>query len=201
MIATLRGKLAEKSLDSVVVDVGGVGYWVQMSMQALSQLPTEGNDVRLRCYTHVREDALSLFGFVDSAEKEAFESLIGVSGVGPKLALTILSGLPVAELIRAVAEGNHPRLQAIPGVGKKTAERLVVELRDRFSKLNLLQSAAGAEPGTPTQGRQDIVEALVALGYRRNQAERAVAQVAEEKGDISDAESLLKLALAAMAEL
>lgn len=201
MIATLRGTLTRKTLDSVIVDVGGVGYFVQMSMQALSRLPSEGHEVLLRCYMHVREDALSLFGFVEEAEKEAFESLIGVSGVGPKLGLTILSGLPVTELIRAVAEGNHPRLQAIPGVGKKTAERLVVELKDRFSKLDLVQGASATGGASSAKGRLDIVEALAALGYRRNQAERAVAQVAEEAGDVADGESLLKLALAAIAEI
>lgn len=201
MIASLDGKVVEKSLQRVVVDVGGVGYLVHVSMQTLADLPEVGQTVRLLCHTHVREDALQVFGFLQAAEQQAFELLILVSGIGPKLALTMLSGMPVGELVGAIANGDHRRLQSIPGVGKKTAERVVVELRDRCGKLSQVTPSAGA----PTTGRggaaDEVVEALVNLGYKKPAAEKAVAAVVEAPGaDAEGPEQLLRAALSALAE-
>lgn len=198
MIACLRGKLQEKGLQSVVVDVGGVGYLVSVSLQTLAGLPAEGEQVILRCHTHVREDALQLFGFGEAAEQQAFGLLITVSGIGPKLALTILSGMSVRDLLRAIAGGDHKRLQTIPGVGKKTAERIVVDLKDRCGKLEPAAPAGAARPG----GAAEVVEALANLGYKKSQAERAVERVLKRDGAGSmTAEDLLRAALVAVQEL
>ena len=150
MIAALKGVVAEKNLQRVVVDVGGVGYLVNVSMQTLADLPAVGEPVQLRCHTHVREDALQIFGFTRALEQQAFELLILVSGIGPKLALTALSGMPVERLLGAIAHADHAALQRIPGVGKKTAERVVVELRERCAKLK--PSGAARAGGGSTVG-------------------------------------------------
>lgn len=202
MIASLAGTLQQKSLGGVVVEVGGVGYQVMVSSQTIADLPQEGEQVRLLCHTHVREDALQLFGFAEQLERRAFELLIAVSGVGPKLALTILSGMPLSDLIEAMASADHRRLQTIPGVGKRTAERLVVELKDRFGKL-----AAG--DGKQTAGRRvgpgdEVMEALVGLGYKRGLAEKAVQQVEQRyaRSDATlEAERLLRESLGVISEL
>lgn len=193
MIATLTGTLRHKGIGDLVVDVGGVGYLVHVSLQTLAELPAEGETVTVLCHTHVREDALQLYGFLYARERDAFDSLIGVSGVGPKLALTILSGIPVDQLIGAVAEGNHRRLVSIPGVGKKTAERLIVELKERFGKL---AASIGAAPAQLTPETEHLVEALVGLGYKRQLAEKSVAQASREGGTGFPAEQLLRRALA-----
>ncbi len=198
MIASLAGLLAEKTLDHVVVDVGGVGYRVVVSMQTLADLPTSGEALKILCYTHVREDAIQIFGFLHEAERQAFVLLISVSGIGPKLALTILSGLPIEHLIAAISSGDHKRLQAIPGVGKKTAERLVVELRDKVLKTAALAEASGDAP-VGLGGENEAVEALCNLGYKRALAEDAVAKVLES-GDVLAPEQLLRRALAKIAE-
>src|SRR5215475_1757697 len=142
MIALLRGVLLEKHPNQAVVDVGGVGYDVTIPVSTFSHLPEAGAEVRLRVHTHVREDAIALYGFLTVDEKALFERLISVSGIGPKLAVTILSGLAAADLIQAIRRGEVDRLVRIPGIGKKTAERLVLELRDK------LPAAAGTEPET-----------------------------------------------------
>jgi Holliday junction DNA helicase RuvA len=173
MIAQLTGILAQKSPEQLVVDVGGVGYQVFVSLNCLYQLPEAGERVRLLIHTNLRENALELFGFGDAEERQLFTFLVGVSGIGPRLALNILSGMPVRDLVTALEAGDLVRLVSIPGVGKKTAERLVVELRDR---VKLLQGARGAEAG-PGRGdgmEAQAVSALVNLGYRRPEAERAV---------------------------
>lgn len=171
MIARLSGLLREKSPDGVVIDVGGVGYQVFVSLQTYAGLPGEGSPVELFAYTHVREDALQLFGFRDGAERALFLLLKEVSGIGPRLALNILSGMPVADLRAALREGDLVRLTAIPGVGKKTAERMVVELREKMAAL-------GEERTSPRDGARglsaDATSALVNLGYRRPEAEKAV---------------------------
>lgn len=198
MIAFLRGTLLEKGLQRVIVDVGGVGYQAHVSLQTLADLPAPGQPVELRCHTHVREDALQIFGFLHVEEQRAFELLIAVSGIGPKLALTILSGITVGDLLRAIVNEDHRRLQTVPGVGKKTAERLVVELKDRCAKLE-----GAAAPATGGAGRigTEVVEALANLGYKKGQAEKAVRRVLErEKGAEMGAEQLLRAALSAMAE-
>jgi len=172
MIAQLSGALAFKSSDQLIVDVNGVGYLVAVSLNAFYKLPEPGEHVQLLIHTHVREDALQLFGFFDRAEKELFLLLTGVSGIGPRLAMNILSGTPTQDLLDALEAGDLARLVSIPGVGKKTAERLVVELRDKVKSLRGLPSA---EPGRATTALEgEAVSALVNLGYKRGDAERAV---------------------------
>lgn len=195
MIAQLRGTLAEKTLDRVVVDVGGVGYRVLVSMQTLAELPEVGRPVLLKTHFHVREDAQLLFGFTSDEERRAFELCTSVSGVGPKLALALLSAMRPEVLAEAVVAGDVARLQRTPGVGKKTAERLIVELRDRFDKLGL-----GRGTGLPTQPTAvgtTVVSALINLGYRPNEAERAVREVLERDHHVS-LEVALKEALRAL---
>lgn len=202
MIAWLSGVLQDKALDRLVLDVGGVGYELHVSTQTLAELPRRGEKVQLFCHTHVREDALQLFGFFRQEERRAFELLISVSGIGPRLALTILSGMDVESLARAVAEGDHKRLQGVPGIGKKTAERLVLELRERFG-----QAVAAAPDGrTRAAGlravEHEVVAALVNLGYKQTAAEKAVEQALEAQADGSSSlapEELLRLALGAIA--
>jgi Holliday junction DNA helicase RuvA len=176
MIARLAGRLLEKSPEALTVDVHGVGYRVFVSLTAFAALPDEGSEVALAIHTNLRENALELFGFVSPDEKAVFAALITVSGVGPRMALNILSGLPASDLRDAIAAGNVQRLMAIPGVGKRTAERLIVELQDRVRKLAAAPASAnGAGPADA-----EAVSALVNLGYRQPEAERAVRAVAAE---------------------
>ena len=200
MIAHLRGNMIEKGLQHVVVDVGGVGYMVHVSLQTLSALPPVGEPVALRCHTHVREEVLQLFGFVEADERHAFELLITVSGIGPKLALTILSGMSVRDLLGAIAGADHRRLQTIPGVGKKTAERMVVDLKDRCAKLEAAAPAGRSGPAGTSAA--EVVEALANLGYKKGLAERAVERVLKQTMESEmTAEQLLRAALAAVQEL
>lgn len=171
MIARLRGLLALKSPEVLIVDVHGVGYRVMVSLTAFGALPAEGEEVTLGIHTHLRENALELFGFVVPLEQALFGALIAVSGIGPRMALNILSGLPAEQLIEALANGSVARLVAIPGVGKRTAERLVVELQDRVRKL---ASPATAAADASHTSDAEAVSALVNLGYRAPDAERAV---------------------------
>ena len=192
MIAHL---LAEKTLDRVIVDVGGVGYQVLVSMQTLAELPVVGQPVVLKTHLQIRDDAHLLFGFVSDDERRVFELCIGVSGIGPKLALALLSAMRPEVLAEAVVGGDIARLQRTPGIGKKTAERLVLELRERFSKLGL-----GHGPGLPartTGMAAAVVSALVNLGYRAPAAERAVQEVLAGKGELP-LEVALKEALRAL---
>lgn len=170
MIALLDGRLHRKSPEHLVVDVGGVGYQVFVSLQTYARLPDEDARVRLEIVTNVREDAITLFGFADGAERALFLLLKEVSGIGPKLALNVLSGLAVADLRRALRGGDLARLVAIPGVGKKTAERMIVELREKMPP----EDAAPAMPTEAGAARDEAVAALVNLGYRRNEADGAV---------------------------
>jgi holliday junction DNA helicase RuvA len=172
MIARLWGTLRHRNPAEVVIDVGGVGYQVFVSLQTFAALPPEGSALELFTYTHVREDTLQLFGFRDSQERALFALLKEVSGIGPRLALNILSGMPAADLRRALGEGDLGRLVAVPGVGKKTAERMIVELREKV--VRLAQEDAMAADGGRNRVRADAVSALVNLGYRRHEAERAV---------------------------
>jgi Holliday junction DNA helicase RuvA len=171
MIARLTGRLAQKAPDALIVDVHGVGYRVLVSLTAFGALPAEGDEVTLAIHTHLRETALELFGFVAPLEQALFGALITVSGIGPRLALNILSGLPAEQLIEALGSGNVARLVAIPGVGKRTAERLVVELQDRVRKFASPAAAASADSQASDA---EAVSALVNLGYRAPDAERAV---------------------------
>lgn len=172
MIARLVGTLAHKSPEQLIVDVGGVGYQVFVSLQSFCRIPDVGQSVRLLIHTNVRENALELFGFTEAGERQLFSLLTSVSGIGPRLALNILSGMPFAELKAAIEAGDLVRLVSIPGVGKKTAERLVVELRDKVKLLDAAGDRAG--PARVEDADAEAVSALVNLGYRRPEAERAV---------------------------
>ena len=175
MIAHLRGTLIEKHPNQAVVEAGGVGYDVVIPVSTFSSLPERGAEVRLHVYTHVREDALLLFGFLTRDEKSLFEKLISVSGIWPKLAVTVLSGLPAAEVAAAVRAGQTDRLVRIPGVGKKTAERIVLELRDKIPALpGEAPSAAGLPGGPAGPVERDVLSALVNLGCNPSAAEAAV---------------------------
>jgi Holliday junction DNA helicase RuvA len=191
MIGQLAGVLAYKSPEQLVVDVQGVGYQVLVSLNSFYRLPEPGAAVRLLIHTHVREDALQLYGFIDRQEKQLFLLLNSVSGIGPRLALNILSGTPTNELLDALEAGDLVRLVAIPGVGKKTAERLVLELRD---KIKVIKGARAADDGRQASGLEsEAVSALVNLGYRQNEAERAV-KVARAAG-ANDIEAVIRTAL------
>lgn len=175
MIAFLRGQILEKHPNRVTVDVHGVGYDVFVPLSTFYGLGDAGSDVALRIHTHVREDALLLYGFSTLLELDLFERLISISGIGPKLALAVLSGIEPSELIRALERSDVSRLTAIPGVGKKTAERMVVELKDRLPHVKA-DAAAAADGGAPVPSvlRDDVLSALVNLGYHRPLAEQAV---------------------------
>ena len=179
MIARLTGRLALKSPEALIVDVHGVGYRVLVSLNAFAALPAPGSEVELEIHTHLRETALELFGFIEADEKTLFLALITVSGVGPRMALNILSGMPTADLMEALGAGNVARLVSIPGVGKRTAERLVVELQDKVRKLGAASPPDGREP---SRVENEAVSALVNLGYRPPEAERAVRGALERGG-------------------
>jgi len=177
MIAHLRGTLLEKHPNQAIVETQGVGYDITIPISTFTTLPDAGQPVTLRIYTHVREDALALFGFATAEEKGVFEKLIGVSGIGPKLGITVLSGLATADLIQAIRGGLVERLVRIPGVGKKTAERMVVELRDKLDTVLLGKAAAAAAVpvvGALSPTEQDVLSALVNLGAQRAMAETAL---------------------------
>jgi Holliday junction DNA helicase RuvA len=180
MIAQLRGTLIEKHPNQAIVDIQGVGYDVTIPVSTFSALPETGAEVKLRVHTHVREDAIALFGFVSSEEKTLFEKLIGVSGIGPKLAITVLSGLATPDLITAIRTGQTDRLVRIPGVGKKTAERMILELKDKLEGIGFVSSpAAPAEkPAAMTEVEMDVLSALVNLGCQRGAAETAIRKAA-----------------------
>ncbi len=208
MIARLAGTLVGKSLESVIVDAGGVGYEVRIPLSAFSGLPEVGERVLLHIHTHVREDAIQLYGFPSADEKAVFELLIGVSGIGPRLAITLLAGLSAGELVAAIARGQFDRLRAIPGVGKKTAERLVVELKDKVQRLpdGLRRAAAagalGSTPaapsgpgnadGGPADVEADLLSALVNLGYTKLTAEKAIARVRGARREPASLADLLR---------
>ena len=175
MIAQLRGRILEKQPNRVIVDVNGVGYDVFVPLSTFYVLGDAGSDVTLRTHTHVREDTWSLYGFATMLEQELFERLIGVSGIGPKVALAVLSGIEPYELIRAIERADVARLTAIPGVGKKTSERIVLELKDRLPRPQAAAVASGGEAVTAAPDvRDDVLSALVNLGYHRPLAEKAV---------------------------
>src|SRR5579863_3188860 len=194
MIALLRGVLIEKHPNQAIVEAGGVGYDVTIPVSTFTHLPGPGAEVRLRIHTHVREDALALYGFLTQDEKALFEKLIGVGGIGPTLAVKILSGLAAPDLINYIRRGEVDRLVRIPGIGKKTAERLVLELRDK------LPAATGEEPAAPaadapfTSVEQDVLSALFNLGCARPQAENAVRK-AKAAGATTEFEPLFRRAL------
>lgn len=175
MIAFLRGRILEKHPNRVVLDVAGVGYEVFVPLSTFYGLGEPGADVSLRTHLHVREDAMVLYGFATWLEQAIFERLIGVSGIGPKLGLAVLSGSEPPELIGAIERGDVARLTAIPGVGKKTAERIVLELKDRLPRAQIAAQIDGGVPPEAATLRDDLLSALVNLGYHRPLAEKAVA--------------------------
>jgi Holliday junction DNA helicase RuvA len=202
VIAHLRGRISEKHPNRVIVDVNGVGYDVFVPLSTFYGLGDAGSDTALRIHTHVREDALLLYGFATLLEQELFERLIGVSGIGPKVALAVLSGIEPEELIRAIERGDHARLTAIPGVGKKTSERIVLELKDRLPHTHAVAVRAGDAAPTVPPMHDDVVSALVNLGYHRPLAEKAAEAAMKALGSVSDAsfERMLKQALREVAK-
>jgi Holliday junction DNA helicase RuvA len=192
MIGQLRGRLEDKRPNQVLVDVGGVGYLVQIPLSTFAALGELHAEVTLLIHTHVREDALSLYGFLTAREKQFFEMLISASGVGPALALRILSGLSVEELVPAIRTGDVPRLTRIPGVGKKTAERIVVELRDKMMAVE----EEAAQPAARAGLDGDVVSALVNLGYDTRAAEKAAEEA--RRAGAANFEAMLRAALQAL---
>ncbi|MGH9143513.1 MAG: Holliday junction branch migration protein RuvA [Vicinamibacterales bacterium] len=202
MIAHLRGSILEKHPNRIVVDVNGVGYDVFVPLSTFYGLGEPGTAIALRVHTHVREDALLLYGFATRLEQDLFERLIGVSGIGPKVALAVLSGIEPQEFIRAIERGDLARLTAIPGVGKKTSERIVLELKDRLPRPQPAASASSAAAPEAPALRDDVVSALVNLGYHRPLAEKAAEAAIKTVGSASDAsfERTLKQALREVAK-
>jgi Holliday junction DNA helicase RuvA len=195
MIGQLRGRLAEKRPNQVLVDVGGVGYLVLVPLSTYATLGELHTEVTLLIHTHVREDALALYGFVSAREKHFFELLLSASGVGPSLALKILSGMSVEELIPAIRGSDLARLTRIPGVGRKTAERMVVELKDKLEAVAL--EAGKPVLASPAGVEADVISALVNLGYEARAAEDAVREAKRETG-VANFEKLLRAALHAL---
>jgi Holliday junction DNA helicase RuvA len=187
MIARLRGTLVDKTPSRLVVDAGGVGYDVQVPLSTFYVIGDAGTGVALRIHTHVREDVIALYGFATELEQDLFERLIAISGVGPKLALAVLSGIEPAELVRAVRVQDVARLTAIPGIGKKTAERISLELKDRLPQA----AAAAGAPGSAAapagdQLKADLLSALLNLGYQRPAAEKAIERAVRDNGRFED---------------
>lgn len=180
MIAQLRGKLITRHPNLIVVETGGVGYGVTVSVPTFSELPAIGSEVVLYIHTHVREDQLALYGFIRLEEKQLFEKLITVSGIGPKLAITVLSGMPADEMTKAIRANDLARLTKIPGVGKKTAERMVLELRDKLAPLERTDQVQQMPSLSATQ--EDVLSALLNLGFQHAAAEKALAQTARNGG-------------------
>jgi Holliday junction DNA helicase RuvA len=202
LIAQLTGKLAHKQPNSIIIDVGGVGYEVTVPLSTFYELGESGSDVSLRIHTNVREDAIQLFGFRTLREKELFLRLTSVTGIGPKLAVTMLSGMAANELIAAIRNNDLARLTGIPGVGRKTAERVVVELREKLAKMTFeageMEAAMPRAAGTSIEAvRDDTIAALLALGYPKAVADRAVERAMSEEGD-GAIEAVLKRALRRM---
>lgn len=197
MIAWLSGRLLQKDLPIVVIDAGGVGYAVEVPLSTFADLPPAGQPVELQIHTIVREDAIALYGFRNRGERSLFRRLIAVNGIGPRIALAVIGGMPPRELLRAIDAGETERFIRIPGVGRKTAERLIVELRD---KLAHLQTEMELEPMTSAPGAitlvEDLISAMENLGFKRPQAEKAARAAATELGEGAAFEKMLKRTLA-----
>jgi Holliday junction DNA helicase RuvA len=196
MIAHLHGRLLAKHPNQAVVETGGVGYDLTITVPTFSDLPAIGTTVALHVHTHVREDVIALYGFLQSAEKKLFEKLITVSGIGPKLAITILSGMPADEMVHAIRGNDVARLTRIPGIGRKTAERMVLELRDK-----LPVEQAGEIPAVPAMSvvEEDVLSALMNLGYQRAIAEKALA-IVSKNGKSGPFEAMFREALAILSQ-
>jgi Holliday junction DNA helicase RuvA len=198
VIAYLRGQILSKSPNAVVLDCNGVGYELAISVTTYTELGDLGAEARLHVHTHVREDALLLFGFAEPTEKRLFEKLLTISGIGPKLAITVLSGISADRLVGAIRSGDHATLTKIPGIGKKTAERVVLELKDKLD--DLAGFTAAGEIVRPSLGAtaEDVLSALVNLGYPRPIAQKAVESAAKDSAVSSDFERLFRAAMSAV---
>jgi Holliday junction DNA helicase RuvA len=196
MIAHLRGTLLAKHPNQAVVETAGVGYDVTISVPTFSDLPAVGCEVALHIHTHVREDALALYGFLRPSEKLLFEKLLTVSGIGPKLAITILSGMAADEMVRAIRGNDVVRLTRIPGIGKKTAERMVLELRDKLPEVG---PAAAPTTPPPSAAEEDVLSALVNLGYQRATAEKALAAIGKD-GETKSFDLMFRSALSRLSK-
>jgi len=195
MIAFLNGTLAEKSPSVALLDVQGVGYEVFISLSTYDRLPATGSSCKLLTYHHIREDINILFGFMQVEEKQMFERLINVNGVGPKTALSVLSGMTISELIAAIAEGNIKRISAIHGIGKKTAERLIIELRDKVNPLEALAASTAGGGDAKNAMLRDTILALTQLGFPQDTAYKMAQAAFAANPDIKDAETLLRKSL------
>lgn len=207
MIAHLSGTLLSKQPNSVILDVAGVGYEVNIPVSTFYDLEEEGSSVKLRIYTHVREDTLQLFGFKTTRERELFLKVISVSGIGPSLGIKLLSGMSADEMIASIRTNNLAKLTLIPGIGRKTAERLVMELRDKVATLSSteLEDELGTKDAGPAivtedSMRADVLSALLNLGYQRGSAEKAVNAAVDEGGDIT-VEVILRRSLRKLAKV
>jgi Holliday junction DNA helicase RuvA len=197
MIARIKGILIQKSIGHIIVDVQGIGYRVFIPLSTFYELPDMGQTVTLNVHTNVKEDAIHLFGFHTPEDQDIFQMLISITGIGPKLALNILSGIPTGEFLRAVTQGNLDRLVAIPGVGKKTAERMLVELKDRIMRVELKEAKAGQRPETVDDEamRDDALSALVNLGYKSATARNIIDKIMDASSVKLSLDVLLKDAL------
>lgn len=193
MIAFLKGYIEEKSNDAVYLDVQGVGYKVEVSSQTIEQLASAGSEVKLLIHHHITESDQRLFGFYTNDEKALFEKLITVKGVGPKLGLTILSGLPAATMIEAITGGDTATLSRVPGIGKKTAERIVLELRDKLAEY-AVSSGTSSTQKSSSGVMEETIQALEALGFRKREAEQAVLKVLKE-GEVTETSQVIRKAL------
>jgi Holliday junction DNA helicase RuvA len=184
MIASLTGTLRRKATDYLIVDVAGVGYQVSLPLSTYCHLPNDGEEVTLYIHTHVREDSLALFGFLTEAEKELFLLLLGISGIGPKLALAVLSGFSVPDIVRAINTSDDSRLCSVPGIGKKTAARIVLELKDRIKLL--APPASFQEQDSKSSGdMEDAISALVNLGYKKQFVDEALGKIRSNRPGLS----------------
>jgi len=194
MIAHLRGRIIAKHPNQAIVETGGVGYDVTITVPTFSDLPAAGTEVALHIHTHVREDAIALFGFLRADEKQLFEKLITVSGIGPKLAITILSGMPAADMVGAIRGNDFARLTRIPGIGRKTAERMCVELRDKLEGFGAPQPVV-----THSAVEEDVISALTNLGYQRALAEKSVERAVQSAGR-ENFDAIFRTALAGLSK-
>lgn len=201
MIAHIRGSILSKTPASVIVDCAGVGYELAISVTTYTELGEPGAEARLHVYTHVREDAILLFGFAEPQEKRLFEKLLTISGIGPKLAITVLSGIAAERLVGAIRAGDHATLTKIPGIGKKTAERVVLELKDKLDDMQgFVSGSAETTPAAASLGAtaDDVLSALVNLGYPRPIALKAVETAAKDSAVSHDFEKLFRASMAAV---
>lgn len=196
MIAYVQGPITEKTPEHVIIDIQGVGYLAEISTQTYQQLPAEGKKIKLLIYHHITDNDQRLFGFYGNDEKELFEVLITVKGVGPKLGLTILSGLPASQIIEAIVTSDKGALTQITGIGKKTAERMILELKDKMSELAEEAQFAASDGAIPAGVKDEAISALQSLGFKQSDARKAISQAVDnEQVDSGNVQDLVKKAL------